>query len=61
MGTDFSISKLVAVLAVAITSLGGVLWAGDGYTMVELAALRTTHRSVSGGGNLHPLIGVMQQ
>jgi probable HAF family extracellular repeat protein len=40
MGTDFSISKLVAVLAVAITSLGGVLWASDGYTIVELAALR---------------------
>jgi probable HAF family extracellular repeat protein len=46
MGTDFSISKLVAVLAVAITSLGGVLWAGDGYTVVELGNLRQGGSSV---------------
>jgi len=47
MGTDFSISKLVAVLAVAITWVfGGVLWAGDGYTVVELGALRQGGSSV---------------
>ena len=41
MKTDLSLTKLVAALAVAVTCvLGGVGWAGDSYTVVELGALR---------------------
>ena len=41
MRTDFSITKLVAVLAIAIPFvLGGLAWAGDGYTVIELGALK---------------------
>ena len=37
MRTEFSISRLVAVLAVSVLSvLGGVASAGDSYTVVEL-------------------------
>src|SRR5438045_176604 len=37
MRTDFSISRLVAILAVALPSvLAGVIWAADIYTVVEL-------------------------
>ena len=47
MRRDFSPSKLVAVLAVAITCLlGGMVWAGDTYTVVELGALRRGGSSV---------------
>jgi probable HAF family extracellular repeat protein len=47
MRTDFLPSKLVAVLAVAITCLlGGVVWAVDSYTLVELGASRRGGSSV---------------
>ncbi len=41
MRADFSITRLVAVLAVAVPcALGGVASAADGYTVVELGALQ---------------------
>jgi len=47
MRTDFSISKLIAMLVVAIPCvLGGPAWAGDGYAVVELGALRQGGSSV---------------
>src|SRR5262245_8039723 len=47
MRTNVSLCKLVAVLAVAITCLlGGMGWAGDVYTVIELGALRPGGSSV---------------
>ena len=47
MRTDFSIRRLVAVLAVAIPfALGSAAAAADGYTVVELGALRQNGSSV---------------
>ena len=47
MRADFSIKRLVAVLAVAIPcALGGAAAAADGYTVVELGALRQNGSSV---------------
>src|SRR5436309_349664 len=47
MRTEFSISELVALLAVSVTCvLGGMVWAVDSYTVVELGALRQDGSSV---------------
>jgi probable HAF family extracellular repeat protein len=64
MRTQILSTKLVALLAVSITSvLGGVGWAGDAYTVVELGALRQGGSTVgrhmdSTGGRVVGMSGV---